>query len=84
MASLNAGLEHDLDHSIDGYRATGIDDLGSINMNSQKDRTRPTAGLGVAYDVADKQRLSASVQYRKEVFMSESSTTGQVSYTIGF
>lgn len=84
VASLNAGFEHDLNHSIDDYRATGVDGLGSIDMNSQKDRTRPTAGLGISYDVADKQRLSASVQYRKEVFMSESSTTGQVAYTIGF
>lgn len=84
VASLNAGFEHDLHHSIDDYRATGVDDLGIINMNSQKDRTRPTAGLGIAYDVADKQRLSANVQYRKEVFMSESSVTGQVNYTIGF
>jgi hypothetical protein len=84
MASLNAGLEHDLHHSIDDYRATGVDGLGSIDMNSQKDRTRPTAGLGISYDVADKQRLSANVQYRKEIFMSESSTTGQVNYTIGF
>jgi outer membrane autotransporter protein len=84
VASLNAGFEHDLHHSIDDYRATGVDDLGSIDMNSQKDRTRPTAGLGIAYDIADKQRLSANVQYRKEIFMSESSTTGQVTYTIGF
>lgn len=84
IASLNAGLEHDLHHSIDDYRATGVDDLGTINMDSQKDRTRPTAGVGISYDVADKQRLAANVQYRKEVFMSESSTTGQVTYTIGF
>jgi hypothetical protein len=84
IASLNAGYEHDLNHSIDDYRATGVDDLGRINMNSQKQRTRPTAGLGISYDVADKQRLSANVQYRKEIFMSESSVTGQVTYTIGF
>lgn len=84
MASFNAGFEHDLNHSINDYRATGVDDLGSINMNSQKDRTRPTAGLGISYDVAEKQRLSANVQYRKEIFMSESSTTGQINYTIGF
>ena len=84
IASLNAGFEHDLNHSINDYRATGVDGLGSINMDSQKDRTRPTAGLGIAYDVADKQRLSANVQYRKEIFMSESSITGQVNYTIGF
>lgn len=84
IASLNAGYEHDLNHSIDDYRATGVDDLGRININSQKQRTRPTAGLGISYDVADKQRLSANVQYRKEIFMSESSVTGQVTYTIGF
>lgn len=84
VASLNAGLEHDLSYSIDDYRATGVDGLGSIDMNSQKDRTRPTAGVGIAYDVADKQRVAANVQYRKEVFMSESSTTGQITYTIGF
>ncbi len=83
-ASLNVGIEHDLHHSIDDYRATGIDDLGSINMDSQKDRTRPTAGLGLSYDVAEKQRIAATVQYRKEIFMSESSTTGQITYTIGF
>lgn len=53
-------------------------------MDSQKDRTRPTAGLGIAYAMADKQRISANVQYRKEIFMSESSVTGQVNYTIGF
>jgi len=53
-------------------------------MDSQKDRTRPTAGLGLSYDVAEKQRIAATVQYRKEIFMSESSTTGQITYTIGF
>jgi len=84
IASLNAGLEHDLHYSIDDYRATGVNGLGSIDMNSQKDRTRPTAGLGISYDVAEKQRVAASVQYRKEIFMSESSTTGQINYTIGF
>jgi hypothetical protein len=84
VASLNAGFEHDLHHNIDDYRATGVDDLASINMNNQKDRTRPTTGLGISYDVADKQRLSANVQYRKEIFMSDSSVTGQVNYTIGF
>jgi hypothetical protein len=84
VASLNAGLEHDLRYRIDDYSATGVNGLGSIDMNTQNDRTRPTAGLGIAYDVADKQRISANVQYRKEIFMSESSTTGQVNYTIGF
>jgi hypothetical protein len=84
VASLNAGLEHDLRYRIDDYSATGVNGLGSIDMNTQNDRTRPTAGLGIAYDVADKQRLSANVQYRKEIFMSESSTTGQVTYTVGF
>jgi hypothetical protein len=84
IASMNVGIEHDLDHSIDDYRATGVDDLGRINMDSQEDKTRPTAGLGLSYDVAEKQRISAAVQYRKEIFMSESSTTGQITYTIGF
>jgi hypothetical protein len=84
VASLNAGLENDLRYKIDNYSATGINGLGSIDMNTQNDRTRPTAGLGISYDVADKQRLAANVQYRKEIFMSESSTTGQVTYTVGF
>jgi len=84
IASMNVGIEHDLDHSIDDYRATGVDDLGRINMDSQEDKTRPTAGLGLSYDVSEKQRISAAVQYRKEIFMSESSTTGQITYTIGF
>jgi len=84
IASMNVGIEHDLDHSIDDYRATGVNDLGRIDMDSQEDKTRPTAGLGLSYDVAEKQRISAAVQYRKEIFMSESSTTGQITYTIGF
>lgn len=84
IASLNVGMEHDLHHSIDDYRATGVNGLGSIDMDTQEDKTRPTAGAGISYDVAKKQRIAASVQYRKEIFMSESSTTGQVTYTIGF
>ena len=82
--AVNVGVEHDLHHGIDNYRATGVDSLGFVNMDNQTDRTRPTAGARLSYAVAEQQFISAAVQYRKEIFMSESSVTGQVNYTIGF
>jgi hypothetical protein len=84
IASINVGIEQDLEHSIDDYSASGVDDLGSIAMNSEEEKTRPTAGAGVSYYITENQRVAASLQYRKEIFMSESSTTGQITYTVGF
>ena len=84
IASLNAGLEHNMHYSINDYSATGVDGLGSINMNKKNDKTRPTTGASVSYNIADKQQITAAVQYRKEIFMSESSVTAQVNYTVGF
>lgn len=83
-ASLNAGIEYDINHNIDDYHATGVDDLGSIDMDSQTDVTRPAAGLGLSYNMNKQQRISVAVQHRKEIFMSESSTTGQLAYIMSF
>jgi hypothetical protein len=79
----SAGVETDTNTANGSYSATGVNGLTAINFNANPVRTRPTATLGAAYDVAKNQRLGVTGIYRQEAYQAVSSTTVMATYTIG-
>lgn len=80
------GVEQDIKHSVDQYRATsvGISGLTSENFNDSINRTRPVASAGVYYAVSKKQRISGDIYYQQLPFQSTGSTTAYFNYMVGF
>ena len=83
MAFASAGVETDITLSNGTYSATGIAGLTPINFNTSPVKTRPTAALGVFYDIAKNQRLGLTGIYRQEVYQSVQTAMVMATYTIG-
>jgi hypothetical protein len=83
---LTAGIEHDLKNSIGHYAATWDqeDSIDSIDMSSNKRKTRPTVSFALNHDIDKTQRIGVSLTHRKEAFESVSSTSAFVQYSKGF
>lgn len=79
----SAGVETDTNTANGTYSATGINGLSPINFNANPVKTRPTAMLGVSYDVEKNQRLGISGIYRQEPFQAVSTTTVMATYMVG-
>lgn len=84
LLMFSAGLEHDTSRRVDDYSATGVDDLGSINMKDNLKRTRPVFGAALSYEFAKNDRASVGVQSRREAFDSKSINSIAFTYTKGF
>lgn len=82
MAS--AGVESDIAHNTGDYAATGVSDLTPIAFNQNIRHVRPVAQAGVSYAIDKRQTVSANLMYRQEAFNSSNSTTGMVTYQVGF
>lgn len=82
MAS--AGVESDIAHNTGDYAATGVDGLTPIAFNQNIRHVRPVAQAGVSYAIDKRQVVSANLIYRQEAFNSSNSTTGMVTYQVGF
>ncbi len=78
---VSAGAEHDLNHNVGQYSA-GSSNTTAFNSNVQK--TRPVVTAGVFYDIDKTQRIGINAIHRQEPFQSTTSTTGLVTYTVGF
>lgn len=82
MASV--GVESDIAHNTGDYAATGVNDLTPITFNHNIRHVRPVAQAGVSYAIDKRQTVSANLLYRQEAFNSSYSTTGMVTYQVGF
>jgi hypothetical protein len=80
----SAGLETDINTANGTYSATGLTGLTPVNFNPNPVKTRPTATVGVYYDITKSQRFSVTGIYRQEPFQAISTTTVLATYTIGF
>ena len=80
----SAGLETDINTANGTYSATGVTGLTPVNFNPNPVKTRPTATVGVYYDITKSQRFSVTGIYRQEPFRAVSTTTVLATYTIGF
>jgi len=83
---LTAGVEHDLKNSIGRYAAANDDigDIDSIEMSSNKRKTRPTVSFALNHDIDKTQRVGVSLTHRKEAFASGSTTSAFLQYSKGF
>lgn len=81
----SAGVESDTNTSNGTYNAYSvkIPGLTPISFNANPVKTRPTASVGVYYDVEKNQRLGITGIYRQEPFQAVSTTTVMATYTIG-
>jgi hypothetical protein len=80
----SAGLESDINTANGTYSATGVTGLTPVHFNPNPVKTRPTATVGVYYDITKSQRFSVTGIYRQEPFRAVSTTTVLATYTIGF
>ena len=83
VAFASAGVETDTNTSNGTYSATGITGLTAVNFNANPVKTRATAMVGAAYDVAKNQRLGITGIYRQEPYQAVSTTTVMATYTVG-
>lgn len=83
VAFASAGVETDTNTSNGTYSATGINGLTPVNFNASPVKTRATAMVGTAYDVAKNQRVGITGIYRQEPYQAVSTTTVMATYTIG-
>jgi len=83
MLFASVGVEADTNTSNGTYSATGVSGLTPINFNANPVRTRPTATLGVYYEIAKNQRLGITGIYRQEAYQAVSTTTVMATYTVG-
>jgi hypothetical protein len=83
---LMAGVEHDLKNRIGNYVAANDDigDIDSIDMGSNKTKTRPTVSFALNHDIDKTQRVGLSLTHRKEAFASGSATSAYLLYSKGF
>ena len=80
MASV--GAEKDINASIGNLITTGNGDF-NIAMNNNYRTVRPTASLGIYYDLSSRERLALNGIYRQEAYQAISSTTVMATYTVG-
>lgn len=83
---LTAGIEHDLKNRIGDYAATSstIGEIDSINMSTDRTKTRPTVSFALNHDIDKTQRVGVSLTHRKEAFASGSTTSAFLQYSKGF
>lgn len=84
--SLTAGVEHDMHNSIDRYQATN-QDIGivdSIDLDSNKRKTRPMASIAVNHLIDNIQRIGVVFLHRREAFESATTNSVFVQYALGF
>jgi hypothetical protein len=81
---VSAGVESDIAHNTGDYAATGVSDLTPIAFNQNVRHVRPVAQAGVRYAIDKRQTVGANLLYRQEAFNSSNSTSGIVTYEVGF
>ena len=81
---VRGGLESDVAHNTSDYKATGVNGLTSFSFNQNRRHIRPVAQAGLSYSIAPDQVVNVNLIYRQSTFNSSNSTTGLVTYEVGF
>lgn len=80
---VSGGAEKDINASVGNLIASGSGEF-NIAMNNNYRTLRPTASLGVFYDLSARERLGLNGIYRQESYQAVTSTTVLATYTVGF
>jgi hypothetical protein len=78
----SAGAEKDVNASIGNLITSGNGEF-NIAMNNNYRTVRPTASLGIFYDLSPRERLGLNGIYRQEAYQAITSTTVMATYTVG-
>lgn len=78
----SAGAEKDVNASVGNLITSGNGEF-NIAMNNNFRTLRPTASLGVFYDLSPRERLGLNGIYRQESYQAVTSTTVLATYTVG-
>ena len=78
----SAGAEKDVNASVGNLITSGNGEF-NIAMNNNYRTVRPTASLGVFYDLSSRERLGLNGIYRQEAYQAVTSTTVMATYTVG-
>jgi hypothetical protein len=78
------GLEHDIYHSVDKLKPTGISGLTSVNLDSNFKRTRPVVSLGFDYELSSKIRFSTIFQYQDLAYDSMTETNSYFNFSYAY
>ena len=76
----SAGAEKDVNASVGNLITSGNGEF-NIAMNNNYRTVRPTASLGVFYDLSSRERLGLNGIYRQEAYQAVTSTTVMATYT---
>lgn len=79
----SAGAEKDVNASVGNLITSGNGDF-NIAMNNNYRTLRPTASLGIFYDLSTRERLGLNGIYRQESYQATTSSTILATYTAGF
>ena len=80
--ALSAGVEKDVNANIGNLITSGNGDF-NVAMNSNYRTIRPTASLGIFYDLSSRERLGLNGIYRQESYQAVTSATVLATYTVG-
>ena len=78
------GLEHDIYHSVNKLKPTGISGLTSVNLDSNFKRTRPVVSLGFDYELSSKIRFSTIFQYQDLAYNSMTETNSYFNFSYSY
>jgi len=78
------GIEHDIYHTIDKLKPTGMSGLPTVNLDANLKKTRPVVSLGFDYELSSNSRFSGVVQYQELAFESMTQTNTYFYYSIAF
>lgn len=78
----SAGAEKDVNANV-GNLTTGGNGEFNIAMNNNFRTVRPTASLGIYYDLSNRERLGMNAIYRQESYQAITSSTILATYTVG-
>jgi hypothetical protein len=79
---VSAGAEKDVNASVGNLITSGNGEF-NIAMNNNYRTVRPTASLGIFYDLSSRERLGLNGIYRQEAYQAVTSTTVMATYTVG-
>lgn len=79
---VSAGAEKDVNANVGNLSTSGNGEF-NIAMNNNYRTVRPTASLGVFYDLSPRERLGLNGIYRQEAYQAVTSTTVMATYTVG-
>ena len=78
------GIEHDIYHTIDKLKPTGMSGLPTVNLDANLKKTRPVVSLGFDYALSSNSRFSGVVQYQELAFESMTQTNTYFYYSMAF